>query len=113
MICQTDADAPLLGGRDVCARFGEIPALDRVSFDVRQGQICGVAGPNGANNTTLFNSLSRIEVMYRGRISVRGGSFCPWRSPAPASIQQEERIVESRCNVFHPKWINACSKLNR
>ena len=59
---------PLLRIRDVSVRFAGIVALDRVSFDVGRGQICGLIGPNGAGKTTLFNCLSRIYTPTHGDI---------------------------------------------
>ena len=46
-----------------------IVALDRVSFDVGRGQICGLIGPNGAGKTTLFNCLSRLYTPESGDIT--------------------------------------------
>jgi branched-chain amino acid transport system ATP-binding protein len=67
------ASAPaLLSVRDLSVRFGGIVALDGVSFDVGQGQICGLIGPNGAGKTTLFNCLSRLYRAERGSILFEG-----------------------------------------
>jgi branched-chain amino acid transport system ATP-binding protein len=59
----------LLRIRDLSLRFGGIVALDRVSFDIEQGQICGLIGPNGAGKTTLFNCLSRLYMPDSGEIT--------------------------------------------
>jgi branched-chain amino acid transport system ATP-binding protein len=62
----------LLEVQDVSVRFGGIIALDGLSFEIDEGQICGLIGPNGAGKTTMFNVVSRIyqptsgSVMYRG-----------------------------------------------
>jgi len=62
----------VLDVRDVTVRFGGIVALDGLSFDIDEGQVCGLIGPNGAGKTTMFNVVSRIyqptagSVMYRG-----------------------------------------------
>jgi branched-chain amino acid transport system ATP-binding protein len=67
------AAAPLLSVRDLTIRFGGIVAVDKISFDLREGQILGLIGPNGAGKTTLFNCLTRLytptsgEVLFRGR----------------------------------------------
>ena len=62
----------LLCVADVTVRFGGIVALDRVSFDVERGQVCGLIGPNGAGKTTLFNCLSRLYPLQEGSISFGG-----------------------------------------
>jgi len=56
-------------------RFGGIVALDRVSFDVAAGQVCGIIGPNGSGKTTLFNCLSRLYRFESGRILFEGRSL--------------------------------------
>jgi branched-chain amino acid transport system ATP-binding protein len=70
-----DGASALLSVRDLTVRFGGIVALDGVSFDVGQGQICGLIGPNGAGKTTLFNCLSRLYRAERGRILFEGRSL--------------------------------------
>jgi branched-chain amino acid transport system ATP-binding protein len=62
----------LLEVQDVTVRFGGIIALDRLSFDIDEGQICGLIGPNGAGKTTMFNVVSRIYQPSQGRVMYRG-----------------------------------------
>jgi branched-chain amino acid transport system ATP-binding protein len=66
---------PLLEVEDVAVRFGGVVALDRVSFAVAQGQICGLIGPNGAGKTTLFNCVSGLYPLHAGRIRFEGESI--------------------------------------
>lgn len=66
---------PLLGVDAVSVRFGGIVALDKVSFTVQSGQICGLIGPNGAGKSTLFNCLSRIYECGEGQIKLDGQSL--------------------------------------
>ena len=66
---------PLLRIQGLSVRFGGIVALEDVSFDVLEGQICGFIGPNGAGKTTLFNCLSRLYDSNSGDIRFRGASL--------------------------------------
>jgi len=50
--------APLLAVRDVSVVFGGIVALNGVSFDMHQGQILGLIGPNGAGCTSRAPATS-------------------------------------------------------
>jgi branched-chain amino acid transport system ATP-binding protein len=69
------AEHALLSVRGVTVRFGGIVALDRVSFDVGQGQICGLIGPNGAGKTTVFNVITRLYRPQEGSLELDGVSL--------------------------------------
>ncbi|MDR7550686.1 MAG: ABC transporter ATP-binding protein [Armatimonadota bacterium] len=47
-------------------------ALDRVSFEVREGEAFAIIGPNGAGKTTALKLVSRISYPTGGRVRVRG-----------------------------------------
>jgi branched-chain amino acid transport system ATP-binding protein len=65
-------DSALLAIEGITVRFGGVVALDGISFDVAQGEICGLIGPNGAGKTTLFNCLSRLYRFDAGAIRFDG-----------------------------------------
>jgi len=50
--------------------FGELTAVDGVSFEVRDGEIFGLLGPNGAGKTTTINMISGVLRPDGGRIVV-------------------------------------------
>jgi len=52
-------------------KFGELVAVDDLSFEVREGQIYGIAGPNGAGKSTVFNLIVG-NYAYEGRIEFDG-----------------------------------------
>jgi branched-chain amino acid transport system ATP-binding protein len=54
-------DVAMLKALNVTKRFGELKAVNDLSFEVQQGQIFGIAGPNGAGKSTVFNYEGRIE----------------------------------------------------
>lgn len=57
---------------EVSRMFGDVTALDEVSFDVREGEIFGIVGPNGAGKTTLLNCLEGLDRPSAGRVEVLG-----------------------------------------
>ena len=48
----------LLEVRDVQVHFGGVRAVDGVSFDVQEGTIAGLIGPNGSGKTSTFNLIT-------------------------------------------------------
>jgi branched-chain amino acid transport system ATP-binding protein/branched-chain amino acid transport system permease protein len=49
---------PLIEIRDIVVRFGDVKALDGVSFSVAPGERLSLIGPNGAGKTTMVNAIS-------------------------------------------------------
>jgi ABC-type branched-subunit amino acid transport system ATPase component len=64
--------APLLACKGLSRRFGGLAALDRVDFDVNEGEIVGLIGPNGSGKTTLFNVVTGIYEADAGTVSFAG-----------------------------------------
>jgi len=56
----------------VSVAYDGIPALEDVSFTVRQGDQAAVVGPNGAGKSTLFNVIAGIVRPQRGSVRVYG-----------------------------------------
>lgn len=64
--------APVVEIRGLTKRYGELVALDHVSFEIRQGEIFGLLGPNGAGKSTLIGCISGLVVPTSGSASVLG-----------------------------------------
>jgi len=52
--------------------YGEVKAVDGVSFAVEEGEIFGLLGPNGAGKTTLMEILCGLRRFDRGKVSIHG-----------------------------------------
>jgi branched-chain amino acid transport system permease protein len=63
---------PILTLENVSRRFGNLVAVDGVSFAVARHSITALIGPNGAGKTTLFNMISGDQPLDGGRIVFRG-----------------------------------------
>lgn len=60
---------PLLTVDKIERRFGGLVAVNKVSFDVKAGEILGLIGPNGAGKSTMFNLLTGALRADSGEIS--------------------------------------------
>lgn len=63
---------PLLSVHDVSRKFGGLLAVNKVSFDMSQGELISLIGANGAGKTTLFNLLTGQLAPSSGHISFAG-----------------------------------------
>lgn len=58
--------------RELTKRFGRFTAVDRISFDVRRGEIFGFLGANGAGKTTAMRMLCGLSYPTSGSGTVAG-----------------------------------------
>ena len=63
---------PVLLLEGVCKAYGELRALDSVSFRIEPGQFVALLGENGAGKTTLFQILTGLYTADHGRIEIAG-----------------------------------------
>jgi branched-chain amino acid transport system ATP-binding protein len=63
---------PVLAISDVHKNFGGIKAVDGVSFQVNEGEILGLIGPNGCGKSTLFNCILGQLTPSSGEVKVDG-----------------------------------------
>ncbi|MEN1929412.1 ATP-binding cassette domain-containing protein [Luteimonas sp. MJ250] len=68
---QLDSDIAV-SCRNLTKRFGDFTATDRVSFEVRKGEIFGLLGPNGAGKSTTFKMLCGLLKPSEGEAHVVG-----------------------------------------
>ena len=95
----------LVTARGVSKRFGNVLAVDNVSFEIEQGRIMGLIGPNGAGKTTLLKALLGLTDCD-GELSVLG--LDPFR--------QRKELMRNICFIADvavlPRWIRVSQLLN-
>jgi ABC-2 type transport system ATP-binding protein len=71
---------------DLIKSFGPLTAVDRVSFQVEDGEVFGFLGPNGAGKTTTINVLCTLMRPTAGRAKVAGYDVATQRNAVRQSI---------------------------
>jgi len=61
---------------DLAIAYGELKAVDGVSFEIAEGEFFGILGPNGAGKTTTLELIEGLRKPDSGTVSVLGHS--PW-----------------------------------
>ncbi|HTZ50716.1 MAG TPA: ABC transporter ATP-binding protein, partial [Spirochaetia bacterium] len=56
----------------VARRYGPVAAVDGVSLDIREQELCVLVGPSGSGKSTLLRMANRLVEPTSGAISVRG-----------------------------------------
>ena len=69
-----------IGVTDLAKAYGDLQAVDGVTFDVGEGEFFGILGPNGAGKTTILEMVEGLRRPHAGTITLLGES--PWpRNP--------------------------------
>ncbi len=90
---------PALSVQSISRSFGQLVAVDDVSFEVHEGQICGFIGPNGAGKTTSMRIISTLDMPDSGDVFVDGHS-----------VLEQPRLVRKRLG-FMPDSYGAYSNM--
>jgi ABC-2 type transport system ATP-binding protein len=91
------SDAPAIAVSDLRKYYGEVKAVDGVSFEVAVGEVFGLLGPNGAGKTTTIEVLEGLLKPDGGSISVLG------LDPVHRAGQLKERIgVQLQAAALYP-----------
>lgn len=82
----------VLSVKQVTKRIGSKPIVDKLSFDIRRGEIVGLLGPNGAGKTTTIRMIVGLIGMTEGDVQVKGVSV---RQQFAKAIAHVGAIIEN------------------
>lgn len=66
---------PILRANNLVKKFGDLTAVDGVSFEIYEGEIFSLLGPNGAGKTTTISMLSTLLTPTSGDAMINGFSI--------------------------------------
>lgn len=72
--------------KELSRKFGKLTAVDKVSFQVAEGEIFGFLGPNGAGKTTTINMLCTLLNPTSGSATINGFDIVKQRAEVRCSI---------------------------
>jgi ABC-type branched-subunit amino acid transport system ATPase component len=75
----------LLSVAGITKSFGGIRALDECSFEIAEGSVGALIGPNGSGKTTAFNVITGYQPADAGQLTFRGRAV---RRPDPCRLQR-------------------------
>lgn len=65
-------DGSIVKVNELVKRYGNKTAVNRISFDVKEGEVFGLPGPNGAGKTSTLECIEGMREFDGGSISVAG-----------------------------------------
>lgn len=76
--------------KDLVKKYGDITAVNGISFEVQEGSLFAFLGPNGAGKSTTINIISTLLSKNAGAVRVAGFQLG----------KQDKQIRETICSVF-------------
>ena len=83
---------PVVSVRNVTKKINGKTIVDKVSFELKRGEIFGFLGPNGAGKTTTIRMLVGLIAMTEGEVFIKGHSI---KTSFEAAIKEVGAIVEA------------------
>jgi ABC-2 type transport system ATP-binding protein len=77
---------PAIKVENLVKRFGDITAVNDISFEVEEGTVFGFLGPNGAGKTTTINILCTLLAPTSGKATIAGNDCTRESSDVRKSI---------------------------
>ena len=72
------SSSPLLSVSQLTKHFGGVHALDRVDFELFEGELLGCIGPNGSGKTTIVNLITGFVKPTSGSVYYGGKDITRW-----------------------------------
>jgi len=63
---------PIVAAKDLVKKYGELTAVDGISFEIREGECFGFLGPNGAGKTSTIKMIHCVSPLTSGTLIVNG-----------------------------------------
>ncbi len=90
------AHEPVLDARDLVRRYGDLTAVDGVSFRIEPGETYGLLGPNGAGKTTTISMVAGLISAHAGSVTVAGQVM----GPSKVAVKRHIGLVPQELAIY-------------
>lgn len=88
-------NSPAIQAIDLVKKFGDLTAVDRVSFEVPTGTVLGLLGPNGAGKTTTVRMMTTLTPVTSGTARIAGHDI----HENPAAVRRSMGLTAQTATV--------------
>ena len=110
--CRSRRGARLYGStvievRHIVKRFGQVVAVDDLSFDVRPGRVTGFLGPNGSGKSTTMRCMLGLDLAQAGDTRFGGRAYREFDRPLHevGSLLDAGYVHPGRSGRNHLRWL--------
>ncbi len=89
-----DSGNVILSCNELCKSYGDIKALSGITFDIPEGKIIGLLGPNGSGKTTFIKIVAGLLTADAGTVTVDGLDIGPESKARVAYLPERNSIPE-------------------
>ena len=107
------APTRLVQVNDLSRRYGEFLAVDRVSFELRQGEVLGFLGPNGAGKSTTMQMICGGLAPSAGQITINGFDLIDQPIEAKSNIGYLPENPPVYRELTVDEYLAYCARLHR
>jgi D-methionine transport system ATP-binding protein len=102
---QPSADDPIVRVVGLKKSFGQVRALNGISFEVQQGEILGIIGRSGAGKSTLIRCLNGLEKPDRGQVEILGSDIVPLTERGLQRVRGRIGMIFQHFNLLSAKTV--------
>jgi ABC-2 type transport system ATP-binding protein len=88
-------------------RYGNVAAVDRLSFTVPAGSVTGFLGPNGSGKSTTMRMIMGLDAPDAGAVTVNGLPYAGYRRPLHevGALLDAKAVAPGRSAYHHLRWL--------
>ncbi|WP_232666179.1 ABC transporter ATP-binding protein [Pseudonocardia sp. TRM90224] len=105
----------MISARGLTKRYGDVLAVDDLSFDVRPGAVTGFLGANGAGKSTTMRMVLGLDTPTSGSVTVAGRAYRDLDAPARqvGALLDPGCIHPGRSARNHLRWMADAAGISR